>query len=81
MRFIEYMPMGAVCRDPRNRTVSMREMLERLRERFDLVPEDGALKTMRKKSSSASPRQRTFPACAGLFLLAARLFRVSRDVC
>ncbi len=39
MRFIEYMPMGAVRNDERNRTVSMREMLGRLRERYDIVPE------------------------------------------
>ncbi|MBC7900366.1 MAG: GTP 3',8-cyclase MoaA [Saprospiraceae bacterium] len=43
MRFIEYMPMGSVRTDERNRTVTMREMLERLRERFDLVPEPGNL--------------------------------------
>lgn len=39
MRFIEYMPMGSARADERNRTVNMGEMLERLRERFDLVPE------------------------------------------
>lgn len=39
MRFIEFMPMGAARRDERNRTVSMREMLDRLKARFDLVPE------------------------------------------
>lgn len=37
MRFIEYMPMGDARHDPHNRTVLAREMLERLRERFDLV--------------------------------------------
>ena len=58
MRFIEYMPMGAVCRDPRNRTVSMREMLERLRERFDLVPEDGALKTIPRGAGGADKPER-----------------------
>ena len=40
MRFIEFMPMGAARKDERNRTVPMREMLERLKERFDLVPEE-----------------------------------------
>lgn len=39
MRFIEFMPMGAARKDERNRTVTMREMLERLKERFDLVPD------------------------------------------
>lgn len=40
MRFIEFMPMGAARKDERNRTVTMREMLERLKGRFDLVPEE-----------------------------------------
>jgi cyclic pyranopterin phosphate synthase len=40
MRFIEYMPMGVARLDEHNRTVAAREMLERLRGRFDLVPED-----------------------------------------
>jgi cyclic pyranopterin phosphate synthase len=39
IRFIEYMPMGAARTDERNRTVTMREMLERLKEQFDLIPE------------------------------------------
>jgi cyclic pyranopterin phosphate synthase len=41
MRFIEYMPMGGARNDARNRTVNMSEMLERLRERYDLVREAG----------------------------------------
>lgn len=40
MRFIEFMPMGAARKDERNKTVTMREMLERLKARFDLVPEE-----------------------------------------
>ncbi len=40
MRFIEFMPMGVARKDERNRTVTMREMLERLKARFDLVPEE-----------------------------------------
>lgn len=40
MRFIEFMPMGAARKDERNQTVTMREMLERLKEQFDLVPEE-----------------------------------------
>lgn len=40
MRFIEFMPMGAARLDERNKTVTMREMLERLKEQFDLVPEE-----------------------------------------
>lgn len=40
MRFIEFMPMGAARKDERNQTVTMKEMLERLKEQFDLVPEE-----------------------------------------
>ncbi len=40
MRFIEFMPMGAARQDERNKTVTMPEMLERLKEQFDLVPEE-----------------------------------------
>ena len=40
MRFIEFMPMGAARLDERNRTVTMPEMLVRLKEQFDLVPEE-----------------------------------------
>jgi cyclic pyranopterin phosphate synthase len=40
MRFIEFMPMGAARKDERNKTVTMREMLERLKEQFDLAPEE-----------------------------------------
>lgn len=40
MRFIEFMPMGAARKDERNQTVKMRGMLERLKARFDLVPEE-----------------------------------------
>jgi cyclic pyranopterin phosphate synthase len=39
MRFIEFMPMGAARKDERNKTVTMREMLIRLKEHFDLVLE------------------------------------------
>ncbi len=39
MRFIEFMPMGAARLDERNRTVTMPEMLERLKADFDLEPE------------------------------------------
>lgn len=39
IRFIEYMPMGTARSDERNSTVTMAEMMNRLRERFDLVPE------------------------------------------
>ncbi len=42
MRFIEFMPMGAARKDERNKTVTMWEMLERLKERFDLVPEENS---------------------------------------
>ena len=41
MRFIEYMPMGVTRSDERNKTVTMAEMLVRLRERYDLVREVG----------------------------------------
>ena len=41
MRFIEYMPMGSARVDERNRTVGMREMLEKLSERFALIRESG----------------------------------------
>ncbi len=41
MRFIEWMPMGETGRGS-NLTVPWREMLARLRERFDLAPEDNA---------------------------------------
>ena len=40
MRFIEYMPMGGARLDERNKTVTMGEMLVRLRERYDLVREE-----------------------------------------
>ena len=40
MRFIEFMPMGAARLDERNKTVTMPEMLVRLKEQFDLVPEE-----------------------------------------
>lgn len=40
IRFIEYMPMGAARLDERNRTVKMQEMLERLKNRFELMPEE-----------------------------------------
>jgi GTP 3',8-cyclase len=40
MRFIEYMPMGTARHDSHNHTVTAREMLDRLRPRFDLVRED-----------------------------------------
>lgn len=40
MRFIEFMPMGAARKDERNQTVTMPEMLHRLKEQFDLVPEE-----------------------------------------
>ncbi len=40
MRFIEFMPMGAARKDERNKTVTMREMLERLKKQFDLVPDE-----------------------------------------
>lgn len=39
MRFIEYMPMGLARLDERNKTITAAEMLARLRERFDLVPD------------------------------------------
>jgi len=39
MRFIEYMPMGDARFDGHNRTVTAGEMLQKLRGRFDLVPE------------------------------------------
>ena len=42
MRFIEYMPMGAARHDSHNQTVSAREMLDRLRPRFDLVREEAS---------------------------------------
>lgn len=42
MRFIEFMPMGAARLDERNKTVTMREMLERLKEHFDLAPEENS---------------------------------------
>lgn len=40
MRFIEFMPMGAARKDERNRTVTMPEMLQRLKRKFDLTPEE-----------------------------------------
>jgi cyclic pyranopterin phosphate synthase len=40
MRFIEYMPMGAARRDPRNTTVTAAEMRVLLAERFDLAREE-----------------------------------------
>lgn len=43
MRFIEYMPMGGARLDERNRSVRMPEMLKRLRQRYDLVPEQNDL--------------------------------------
>jgi cyclic pyranopterin phosphate synthase len=42
MRFIEFMPMGAARQDQHNQTVTMPEMLERLKRCFDLVPEDNS---------------------------------------
>ncbi len=39
MRFIEYMPMGQARLDERNKTITAAEMLARLRERFDFVPD------------------------------------------
>jgi cyclic pyranopterin phosphate synthase len=39
MRFIEYMPMGSARFDEHNRTVPAAEMIQRLRERFDLQRE------------------------------------------
>lgn len=40
MRFIEFMPMGAARKDERNQTVTMPEMLARLKAQFDLAPEE-----------------------------------------
>lgn len=39
MRFIEYMPMGLARLDERNKLVTADEMRDRLRPRFDLVPD------------------------------------------
>lgn len=39
MRFIEYMPMGLARLGERNKTVAAAEILARLRDDFDLVPE------------------------------------------
>ncbi len=42
MRFIEFMPIGAARKDVRNQTVTMREMLEQLKDCFDSVTEENS---------------------------------------